>query len=75
MVMLGEVLSLATPQGGHHGEISTSVVYRLLENAFAVVVDLNMLSHTDGHTKSQLRSPCTFMQKSLYFANLKLYCI
>ena len=65
-VTLGEVLSLATPRGGIMGKIWLLWVFRSLENAFATIADLNMLSDTDRHTKSQPQSQCTFKQISLY---------
>ena len=59
MVTLGEVLSLATPRG-------LIWVFRSLENVFAAIVPLKMLSDIDAHNKPQTQSPCTFMQISLY---------
>ena len=47
------------------GRIWLLWLFGLLENAFATIADLEMLSNTDGHTKSQPQSPCTFMQISL----------
>ena len=51
MVTLGEVLSLATLRGAIMGKIWRLWVFRLLENAFAVIVHLKMLSDTDAYTK------------------------
>ena len=65
MVTFGKMLSLATPQGAIMGKIWLLFVFRLLENAFAAIVDLKMLSDTDAHTKPQPQSPCSFMQISL----------
>ena len=65
-VTLGKMLSLATPRGAIMGKIWLLWVFRSLENAFATIADLKMLSDTDGHTKPQLQSQCTFMQISLY---------
>ena len=48
------------------GKIWLLWIFRLLENTFATTTDLKMLSDTDGHTKAQPQSPCTFMQISLY---------
>ena len=66
MVILGEMLSLATPPGAIISKISFLMVFRSLENAFGAIADLKMLSDTDGHTNPQPQSPCTFMQISLY---------
>ena len=63
---LGEVLSLATPRGAVMGKIWLLWVFRSLENAFAAIVDLKMLSDTDGYTKPLPQSLCNFMQISLY---------
>ena len=62
MVTLGEVLSLATTRGAIMGKIWLLWVFRLLENAFATIADLQMLTDTDGHTKPQPESPYTFIQ-------------
>ena len=62
MVTLGEVLSLATLWGAITGKIWRLSVFRLLENAFATIVNVNMLSDTDAYTKYQPQSPYTFMQ-------------
>ena len=75
MLTLGEVLCLATPQGAIMGKFWLLWVYRSLENVFAAIVDLKMLSDTDAHTKPQLQCPSTFMQIPFYFANQKLYSI
>ena len=79
MVTLGEVLSLPTPPGAIMGKIWLLWPFRSLENAFATIADLKMLSDIDGHTKPHPQSPCTFMQISLYiyifFTNPKLYSI
>ena len=53
MVTLDEVLGLATPRGAIMGKIWLLWVFRLLENAFATIADLKMLSDTDGHKKSK----------------------
>ena len=66
MVTLGEVLSLVTPRGAIMEKIELLWVSRSLENAFATIVDLKMLSDIDERTKSQSQSPCSFMQISLY---------
>ena len=66
MVTLGEVLSLATLGGAIMGKIWRLWVSRLLENAFAAIVHLQILSDTDAYTKLQPQSPCTFMQIFLY---------
>ena len=47
------------------GKIWLLWVFRLLENAFTTIVDLKMLSHTDGHRKPLPKSPCIFMKISL----------
>ena len=44
MVTLGEVLSLATPRGAIMGKVCLLWVFRSLENAFAAVVHVKMLS-------------------------------
>ena len=54
MVTLGEVLSLGSPRGAIMGKIWLLRVCRLLENAFATISDLKMLSDIDGHSKPQL---------------------
>ena len=41
-------------------------VSRSLENPFATIADLKMVSDTDAHTKPALQSPYTFMWISLY---------
>ena len=61
MVTSGEVLSLETPRGATMGKFWLLWVSRLLENAFATIVDLKMVSDTDAHTKPQPQSPYTFM--------------
>ena len=66
MVTLGEVLSLATLRDAIMGKIWRLWVFRLLENAFAAIVHLKMLSDTDAYTKPQPQSPYTFMQIFLY---------
>ena len=66
MVTLGEVLSLATVRGAIMGKIWRLWVFRLLKNAFAAIVHLKMLSHTDAYTKPQPQSSYTFMQLFLY---------
>ena len=48
------------------GKICLLWVFRSLENTFATIADLKMLSDSDGHTKSQPQSPCIFTQISLY---------
>ena len=53
MVTLVEVLSLATLRGAIMAKIWFLLVFRLLENAFATIAALNMLSDTDGHSKPQ----------------------
>ena len=68
MVTLGEVLSLATPWGVVMGKIWLLWVFRSPENAFATI-------DTDGHTKPQTQSPCTFMQISLYIMLLTRYSV
>ena len=75
MIILGEVFRLATPRGAIIGKFRLLWVSNSLKNAFEAIVDLKMLSDTDTHTKPQSQSPCTFMQISLYFANLKLCSI
>ena len=60
------MLSLATPQCAIMRKICFLWVIRSLENAFATTADIEMLSDTDGHTKPQPQSPCTFVQMSLY---------
>ena len=62
MVTLSEVLSLATLWGAIMGKVWRLWVFRLLENAFAAIVHLKMLSDTDTYTKSQPQSSYTFMQ-------------
>ena len=52
MVTLGEMLSLATLRGAFMGKVRLLWVFRSLENAFAAIADLKLLSDTDGHTKS-----------------------
>ena len=66
MATLGEVLNLATLRGAIMGKIWRLWVFRLIENAFAAIVHLKMLSHTDAYTKPQPQSPYTFMQIFLY---------
>ena len=66
MVTLGGVLSLLTLRGAIMAKIWLLWVFRLLENPFATIVGLKMLSDTDGHKKPQPQNPCTFMQVSLY---------
>ena len=65
MVTLVEVLILATPRGAAMGKIWLLWVLRLLKNTFATIANLKILSDTDGHTKPQPQSPCTFVQISL----------
>ena len=65
MVTLGEVLSLATPRGAIMGKIWLLWVFRSLENAFATITDLKVLSNTHGHTKPQPQNLCTIMEISL----------
>ena len=77
MVTLGEVLSLTTPPGAIMGKILLLWVFRSLENTFATIADLKMLSGTDGHTKSQPQIHvllCKYLFIS-FFANPKLYSI
>ena len=45
MVTLGEVLSLATPRGAIMGKVWLLWVFRSLENAFAIIAYLKMLSN------------------------------
>ena len=66
MVALGEVPSLATLRGAIMAKILRLWIFRLLENAFAAIEHLKILSNTDAYTKPQLRSPYTFMQIFLY---------
>ena len=66
MATLGEVPSLATLRSGIIGKIWRLWVFRLLENAFAVIVHFKMLSDTDAYTMPQSQSPYTFMQIILY---------
>ena len=66
MVTLGEVPSLATLRGAIMGKISCLWVFRLLENAFAAIEHLRILSDTDAYTSPQPQSPYTFMQIFLY---------
>ena len=66
MVTLSEVLSLATPRGAIMGKVWLLWVYRSLENAFAAIAHLKMLSDNDVDKKPQPQNPCTFMQISLY---------
>ena len=61
----GEVLSLTTPRGAIMGEIWFLWVFRSLENAFATNAGLKILNDTDGRTKPQPQSRCTFIQISL----------
>ena len=61
MVTLGEVLSLETPLGVIMGKFRVAWVSRLLENAFAAIVQLKTMSDTDAHSKAQPQSPCNFM--------------
>ena len=75
MVTLGEVLSLATPRGitwlpSRVGKFSLLSVSRSLENEFAAIVHLKILSNTGVHTKPQPKSPCSFMQIFLYIVLL-----
>ena len=39
---------------------------RLLENAFVVIVQINMLTNTDMFIKAQAQSTCYLLQISLY---------
>ena len=64
MVMLGEVVCLATPRGAIMGKPWLLWVFRLLENAFAAIVDLNMLTDPNANIKPHTQSSCTFMQIS-----------
>ena len=66
MVTLGEVHSLGTPRGAIIGRIWLLWVFISLENAFAAILDLKMLSDIGTHTKPQLQSPCSLMQIFLY---------
>ena len=66
MVTLSEVLSLATPRGAIMGKVWLLWVYRSLENAFAAIAHLKILSDIDVDKKPQPQNPCTFMQISLY---------
>ena len=66
MVTLGEVLSLATFRGAIVEKIWGLWVFRLLENTFATIVHLKMLSDTDAYTKPQPQSAYNFMQIFLY---------
>ena len=66
MVTLGEVLSLAILRGPIMGKIWRLWVFRLPENAFAVIAHLKMLSDSDAYTKPQPQSSYTFMQIFLY---------
>ena len=66
MITLGAALSLATLRGAILGKIWRLWVIRLLENAFAAIVHLKMLSDTDAYTKLQPQSPYTFIQIFLY---------
>ena len=61
MVTSGEVLNLATPRGATTGKFWLLWVSRSLENAFATIMDLKMVSDTDAHAKPQPQSPYTFM--------------
>ena len=61
MVTSGEVVSLATPRGATCVKCWLLWVSRSLENAFATIGDLKMVSDTDAHTKPQLQSSYTFM--------------
>ena len=54
MVTLGEMLSLATPRSAIMGKMRLLWVFISLENAFATIAGLKMLSGTDGHTKPQM---------------------
>ena len=53
MVTLGELLSLVIPRGAIMGKIWLLWVFRSLENAFATIVDLKILSDIDVRTKPQ----------------------
>ena len=64
MVMLGEVLCLATPRGAIMEKPWLLWVFRLLENAFAAIVYLNMLTDPNANIKPHTQSSCTFMQIS-----------
>ena len=66
MVTLGEALSFASPQGAIMEKIWLLWASRSLENVFATIGDLKMLSDIDIHTKPQSQSPCFFMQVTLY---------
>ena len=57
------------------GKIWLLWVFRLLENAFTTIVDLKMLSDTDGHRKPQPKSPYVFMQIFLSIILLTLNSI
>ena len=67
MVMLGEVLSLATPQGIIMGKFWLLWVYKLQVNAFAAVVNLKMLSDPDVHTKPQYKYIFIFCEPETLF--------
>ena len=47
------MVALVTPRGAIMGKIWLLWVFRSLENAFATIADVKMLSDTDGHTKPQ----------------------
>ena len=66
MVTLGEVLTVTIPRGAIVGKNWLLCVSRALENTFATIVNLKMLSDTGTHKKPQPQNPFTFMQISLY---------
>ena len=61
MITSSEVRSLAIPEGATMEKFWLLWVSRSLENAFATIVDLKIVSDTDAHTKPQPQSPYTFM--------------
>ena len=61
MITSGEAVSLATPLGVIMEKFWAVLVSRLLENAFAAIVQLKIMSDTDAHSKAQPQSPCFFM--------------
>ena len=64
MVTLSDVLS--NSRGAIMGKVWLLWVFRSLENAFAAILRLKMLSDIDAHNKLQPPSPCSFMQIYLY---------
>ena len=69
MVTLAEVLSSATPRGAIMGKVCLLWVFRSLENAFAAIVHVKMLSGT-AHITNPNHKAHALLYKYLYI----LFC-